>query len=860
MKKIDLTFGWKFIGVDHQPVPSAELKIPTSTETGWEDISVPGDVNAALVNLNKMPDPHQDDNSLKCYWVTSKDWWYKKVFDLSSTDIHAGNTDLCFNNIDGTAEVWLNNKLLGTAKNSFRKYRFNIKGLLNEKKNELCLRFHSIDALMGGKRIDDCRGWGTRRAWVRKPQFNFGWDWALPLPSIGIGGDVWLEYQNEQRLVDFSVQTFTTGRVDFGFEVTKLVKEKGYDVRVTFEGYGVNVVESITRKCFKSYLSLDIPDPRVWWPIGYGESCLYNYTVELLTGGVVVDTRKGKVGFRECNIYERPFTKSAGPGYSFEIQVNGVTVFCKGVNWVPLELWPAMATHEQAEFYLRKMRDAGLNIIRVWGGGIYEPDYFYDLCDELGIMVWQDFMFASSGYPVNYLRDEIIAEANYQIRRLRNHSSIVLWCGCNEDVYSWGYPGQQVDKQVDDTVDTTVDVHSSGVAEVTKLQRIKWDPELYTMLLRGLVSKHGLNVPYIESSPQSRDDAGNLPNSGNAHISCWKYALFTVAHDTSQFRKHFEQVCSFDSEFCIQGPCSVEAFKKFLSLSHHWPPDDVWTIHIQRGHKNLTHHEQTMLIANGIFGEVNSLEKYVKYGQAVHVEMMRAEYEAARHDRPNSGGTMVWQYNDCWPTSNWSIIDYYRTPKPSYYSAKRACMPILPIIFERRGVIDFSIGNDTLNKVVVTVEYGQETFDGVKIWNREKKVVINENSTKIVDKVARKKVEVDNDSYFYIHAMTEDGRQFEKIAFFPDGWKNIEWPAEPNIKPEIIEQKQVNNGWVTKFKIKADTFVRLCHLKVKDEDTAWWSDNYYDLPSGCEKVVEVFTGNKVGISSILIGHWLGEWY
>ncbi len=174
---------------------------------------------------------------------------------------------------------------------------------------------------------------------------------------------------------------------------------------------------------------------RVWNPN------LYNYTIELVVNGRVVDSMEGRFGVREVTMIENPFTAEAGPGYSFQIVVNDEPVFCKGSNWIPCEIWPATVKPEQYEFYLRKARDANFNMMRVWGGGIYEKDLFYDLCDEMGIMVWQDFMFASTGYPADTLRDEIIKEADYQIKRLRNHPSITLWCGMNEDVYSWSYPG-----------------------------------------------------------------------------------------------------------------------------------------------------------------------------------------------------------------------------------------------------------------------------------------------------------------------------------------------------------------------------------------------------------------------------------
>jgi beta-mannosidase len=206
-----------------------------------------------------------------------------------------------------------------------------------------------------------------------------------------------------------------------------------------------------------------------------GEQALYNYAVELVVAGEVVDLCEGRLGIREVEILEEPFTEEAGPGISFWITINGERVFCKGGNWIPQELWPAEATEEQYRFHLQKAAEAHFNMLRVWGGGIYERDIFYDLCDELSIMVWQDFMFASAGYPVDLLRGEIIAEAQHQIARLRNRPCICLWCGCNEDVYSWGPPNEEAADSL--AADTGV---CSEPHESVRVNRLRDDPQIYS--------------------------------------------------------------------------------------------------------------------------------------------------------------------------------------------------------------------------------------------------------------------------------------------------------------------------------------------------------------------------------------------
>ena len=482
---------WKFIGMGPQSEP---IKKPDLAAPGWLSVKVPGDVNAALLENGKIKDPNFDVSAREDYWVTAKEWWYATTFDGSAEN--TGKSELVLEGVDGTADIWLNDSYLGIMKNAFYPHRFDVKGKLKEKGNVMLVRFQSIDQLLGGPRLDELAGWKHRRSYLRKPQFNFGWDWSLPLPSLGLSGDVYIENDRNFRFVNQSIRTFKNGRVDFEFEVSPETKNTGYSIMVNVEGHQAKIGKIIKRDVYKSYVSLQIPNAKLWYPNGYGEPNLYNYSVSLMVNGQEVETKKGRFGIREVETHENPFSEEAGPGFSFEIHINGDPVFCKGSNWIPCELWPATVKPDQYEFYLKKAKEANFNMLRIWGGGIYEKDLFYDLCDQYGIMVWQDFMFAGAGYSVNLLRDEIIKEADFQLRRLRNHPSVVLWCGMNEDVYAWSYPSknQGTTGQADNGMYT-------GERDKWDVNRYVDDPIIYTMILRGLVSRFGLGVPYVESSP-----------------------------------------------------------------------------------------------------------------------------------------------------------------------------------------------------------------------------------------------------------------------------------------------------------------------------------------------------------------------
>ena len=854
MKTISLTDGWCITRSLPGKGDPAELSaIGLGNGPSWHEIAVPGDVNAVLVRDGRMPDPHIGDNGRQCYWVTAHDWWYRLEFRPVTTEEKI--TELILDGIDGHADVFLNGQALGRAENAFHPHLFDVtSNLCADAPNVLLLRFEAIDTVMGTPRVDELAGWKNRKVLMRKPQYSFGWDWALPLPSIGIAGDVRLEMHDGKRLNYINVKPHLDGRVDVKLRLSNACCEADYQVIVRVEGHRFAKAVTIHRpgRCHL-YTSIQVPDPQLWWPNGFGSQPLYTYRVSLIAGGHVVDEKSGRFGFREIAIEENPFTEDAGPGISFWFKVNGRRIFCKGGNWIPLELWPATARDDQYRFYIQKAVDANFNMLRVWGGGIYEREIFYDLCDEQGIMVWQDFMFASAGYPVDLLRERIIAEAEYQIRRLCNRPCITLWCGINEDAFSWGLPS---DNGANDCLaDTGV---YSDIDDKLKIDRVRNDPQIYTMLLRGLVSKLGLGVPYTESSPQSHDDCGNDPFSGNSHLSAWKFALFSRRQQPEKFREHFEQPQSFDSEFCIQGPCSVASVRRFIPEEHHWPPDDIWEYHIQRGHANIPHHEQTLIIASGIFGEITDLEKYVKYGQATHVEMMRSEFESARRDRPNNGGTMMWMFNDCWPTSNWSIIDYYRLPKPAFYAAKRACAPFLPIVFERAGKIGFFFSNDTPDAVAVELEVGQAHLNGDSVWTRRMSGWVASMDTGCFLEVPREDLSLEVGDFLFIYAVANDCH-LPAVTYFPDGWRNITWP-QPNVSLDVISCQREETGFQTQLSVASQAFSRLLHVCVSPSAGAHWlSDNFVDLPPNTSVKMTLWSEREVNCDILHVGHFLTDW-
>ncbi|MDD6265091.1 MAG: hypothetical protein PUB34_02130 [Clostridia bacterium] len=819
-----------------------------SLASNWMPCDVPGDINVALFKNKVVEDPHYDTNAQQLYFVTANDWWYRLEFSLDR--ICDGKMEMFFETLDGECEVFLNGEKVMESTSAFYPHSFNCRGKLFTEKNILAVRFKSIDRRLKSARYSGQVGWSQRRTHLRKPQFNFGWDWALPVPSLGIGGPVILKYDCEAEIADVNVDAHTDGRVDFTVEVVDTTLEHEFVLEVEVSGHGFSEKKVIPARRLQVCTYIRIDNPKLWFPNGYGDPNVYEYTVRLISLDEVRDVKTGLFGFRDVKVIEEPFTEEAGNGYSFWISVNGIRVFCKGGNWIPTEIWPAVCKKEDLKWYVEKAREANFNMLRVWGGGIYQPDDFYNACDRNGIMVWQDFMFASAGYPLPLMREDIIAEANYQILRLRTHPCITMWCGCNEDCFSWV---DRVSGAVSSQNDVQAEEEEPG--DEWRYDRLKYDPELYSMILRGLVSKHCHGTPYVESSPQARDGAGNQPNSGNAHISCWKFALFDVVGDMS-FRDHFKRVCSFDSEFCIQGPCSEKYLRSFMREENQWPANDAWVYHVQKGHLGIPHYKQTLKIAGRIFGEIDSLQKYTKYGQATHCEMMRAEFESARHDYPNNGGTMMWMFNDCWPTSNWSIIQYDKTPKPSFYAAKRACSAVLPIVFERGGLIDFSVSNHTLSDCSVTVKYGVRTLKGELKLEKTAQILVKAIENAVFDRIKKDDIACSDDEYIFIDAVC-DNICLDSVSYFPNMWKDVKF-EKSDVDFQLGTVEESDGKFISEITLTADNFIRFAHFTSERGDIEF-SDNYFDLPAAKTKKLSLRSNKPFAKEDIQFGDWFDSW-
>ncbi|AZP20998.1 glycoside hydrolase family 2 protein [Streptomyces aquilus] len=593
--------------------------------------SVPGCVHTDLLAAGVIPDPFLGRNETDVAWVGRRDWTYE-------TDLRTGSdherTDLVFEGLDTVAEVLLDGRVLGRTRNMHRSYRFDVTG----RSGRLSVRFLSAYA-----EAEAVRGaLGERPAaydepfqYVRKMACSFGWDWGPTLVTAGMWRPVRLEQWSTARIA--RVRPLVTveqgvGVVELAVDVERTRVAEPLTVEATVAGERVRAAVDGTR----GVVRLEVAAPRLWWPRGYGEQPLYDVELTLLHGDSALDVWRRRVGFRSVELDRS--ADEHGTGFTFA--VNGERLFARGVNWIPDDVFPSRITRERYRERLTQAADAGVDLVRVWGGGIYESADFYDVCDELGLLVWQDFPFACAAYPEEQpLRGEVEAEARENVVRLMPHPSLVLWNGNNENL--WGF-------------------RDWGWEE--RLAGASWGEGYYLGVLPRVVAELDPTRPYTAGSPWSGswDHHPNDPAHGTHHSwEVWN------REDYAAYRR---EVPRFMAEFGWQAPPALATLRRALpgeelaadspGMLHHQKADDG-NGKLRRG---LERH----------FGYPDG--DFDRWHYLTQVNQARAVATGIEHWRANwpvCAGTVLWQLNDCWPVTSWAAIDGDGREKPLYHELRR---------------------------------------------------------------------------------------------------------------------------------------------------------------------------------------------
>jgi beta-mannosidase len=654
----EIASGWQLRLMPTEQTPD---EVRDQMGDDWLPASVPGTVQHDLLAAGIIPDPYLDANETQIQWVGEQDWLYRMQFDLPQQMRGAPQIDLCCAGLDTFATVWLNGIRLLVSENMFVPQRAIITPHVRETGNELIIQFTS--PWREGKAAEQQHGvracWNgdASRLYVRKAPYHYGWDWGPTILTIGPWQPVTLEaYVARIAEIACPVQ-LSTDRAVAQFPVAVQIapaegeSASGWRVEIDLVDPGGEIVashQSIANGPLCEH-TFHISQPRLWWPHGHGDQPLYEIRVRLSKDATVVDERSLRMGVRRVELMQSPIAGQAGT--SFYFNVNDTPIFCQGANWIPADNFVPQITPDRYRQWLELARDAHMNMLRVWGGGIYEQDVFYDLCDEMGILIWQDFMFACGMYPAHeHFLAIITAEAEAQIRRLRHHSSVALWCGNNEDYL---------------VARTDYHPNVSPNADEAFPARV-----IYERRLPELCARLDPDRPYWPGSPYTPAEFGADPNdmtSGDRHTwEIWhgpKLPYQDYATFGGRFVSEFG-MASLPARATIDAALTPTG-RRFHSaaLTHHFKADD--------GDDRLDHYLRRHLWLP------EDLDVAIYLSQLLQADALMAAISAWRRrwnppERPDSGGALIWQLNDCWPAISWALADYYLRPKAAYYTVRRA--------------------------------------------------------------------------------------------------------------------------------------------------------------------------------------------
>lgn len=817
MKTIEICSGWKLHWGSTGQGENEHLYTDEADDLNWIRATVPGDVRIDLLREGMIEEPLEGTNIREQKWIEEKEWWYKTAFEIESIPPGSGY-ELVFHGLDLESSIWLNGEKIGNTKNMFIPHRFDITPYLKEGRNIAAVRLIPAVASLDGADIERYGGvdgeYYAQRCFSRKAQFTFGWDWAPHLLTCGIWRSVELTEHKGVLMQHTYVETQQIDSEGAHLKVrveleNKLDKAKEYKLYFKMDDMIFNIEGLLnpgTQELSFQYL---VQRPKLWWPLGVGEAYLYNVTFELLLPGEDIHlTKTARCGIRMVELLEEPIAEEEGK--SFTLVVNGEKIYCKGANWVPLDSVIGRIPKDMYKDRLNKAADAHINMLRVWGGGFYEDPYFYRLCDELGIMVWQDFMFACAWYPDDNegFMENVAVEAESVLKQLRSHPSIVLWCGNNEN------------DQVYYLKHHSDDPFWERFMPVDRF----YGEKIYHQLLPSLCRKYVPTIPYRPSSPFGGVNP-NGTNEGDCHS--WGVSVIDENNPERIAYKDFDKdKTKFCSEFGIMSPPGYDTLCRYLPEDQRYINSPAWKFHANRMDPDSNQGKQ-MIRNYWCDLEELTLKDYSIVGQILQAEVYKFAWEHYRRRKFSCSGTLFWMMCDSWGAQGWSVIDYFGIPKASYHYLRRAYRPVLLSFRETHGGMELWVANDHLHQLECKISFSFVLFDGTVYNQKEMDCRIPSNVSIKLEILDKPDASLFRKGYFYAEIRTIDGIISDN-RYFPDSIKNMEFPV-PTIHSRWVEDEK-------RLELKSDVFAYCVYL---DGVHTGMSDNYFDLYPGRVKSIYV---------------------
>lgn len=838
-QRIVIEKGWTF------RITPGNAHLAAHPETAaWRAARVPGTVHTDLFANKLIPDPYVGAAEASLQWIGLADWEYRTRFDTPGGVPEAARSDLVFEGLDTFAEVWLNGDRLLSADNAFRTWRVPVQGKLRAKGNELRIVLRSpITRLLPQVQSMPLKLAGNYPSpygdepkdamtgnFARKPGYHYGWDWGPRYVTAGVWKPVVLESWNAARIDNLQLRQ---DRVDetradvMAIALIDAVRDGGFDLRLWQTAPDGKRSLAAQRRielnagANRIELPLHVDRPQRWFPNGYGAQPLYRFELEVANGKTAIARAAARTGLRSIELRREPDDK----GKSFYFAVNGIPVFAKGANTIPFDMFQPRVTKAQLRRVLQSARDANMNFLRSWGGGYYESDEFFDLADELGLLVWQDFMFGG-GMPPAYddaFRSNVIAEARDNVRRLRNHPSLALWCGNNEEEIAWKYWGRGKEMAAADP---------AFAAKV-------WDGyrQLFGTDLRKVVAEEGGGIAYWASSPSDDlAEVANTPASGDMHYwEVWGDPAYPPS-------KYLEITPRFMSEYGLQAWPEQRTIDAFAKRGE----QGIATPVIEAHQKFLAGkgNERLMKYVNYEFGEPKDFADFVYLSQAAQAEGIELAALHHRASRPYTMGSLYWQLNDVWPGASWSSVDWFGRWKALQFHARRFYAPVaVAALRNAEGRTTVSLLNDRAHAVKGELRLRVMTLDGKVLRDERKALELAPLSAASLPEYSDADLlgGAEPASTAAVFDLVAEGEPPSRRVVYFKAAKDIRWPA-PGIHAQL---KRDGAGY--QLELRATNLARGVWIGFGETD-AEVSDNALTLLPGEAAVVRV--SSRAGLAAL----------
>jgi beta-mannosidase len=774
----------------------------------WLPATVPGGVHTDLLTLGKIPDPFVADNEKRVQWVAESDWIYRCSFSCSPELLSAEKIYLVCDGLDTLAKVVLNGHELGRTDNMFRRYEWEVKSYLDLKgTNELRITFYSPVKYTAAEQAKRSLP-GVVQAipgspHLRKAPCQFGWDWSPQLPPIGIWKEIQMEGYNQARISNIHLQQ-KHGDGNVTVEARVMVQRweetpVAAAVRITSPNGEIIEKEAAIPMQDEVVLEVTIPNPELWWPNGYGAQPLYQAELSLIHDDPskegLLDKRSYQVGLRTIELRQ---TEDEW-GRSFEFVVNGTPILCKGANWIPADSFPTRITNEHLEGLIRAAAETHQNMLRVWGGGFYEEERFYDLCDRYGILVWQDFIFSCSIYPLDDLEfvDNLRLEVIDNIRRLRHRASLALWCGNNE--MEWGWVEWNWDRPEHQELKAAYD-------------------QFFHHTLPTWCQAEDPDHAYWPSSPSS-DTSFVDPNGGHQGDSHY----WDVWHGGKPFTAYRDQYPRFMSEFGFQALPPIETIRTYADEA-----DWNMTSYIMEQHQK-NDRGNSLMVAQMLdtFRLPKDFISLVYLSMVLQAEGIRYGVEHWRRHPERVAGILYWQLNDCWPVASWSSLDYFGRWKALHYAARCFYAPLMLSIEDEPPEQGVYVSNDWLEPWEGIVKWSLETLEGEALTSGQAPVKVAPGTANLICKPD------------FSDQITDDN--LRKLVFIAELWQGDQFVTHKTacfvpIKhlsltdPVITVNLKIQNGELV-VELISQSLALLVEVSLTGAEILF-SDNYFNLPPG----------------------------